>query len=1138
MQDTDFWPDHEALPDDLTEFMDDSYLVKMLETDSIFSDESTLTFDENTDIHLAKELPNTHRKQLAEMFEPTGKMAIPQKRPRATLSKQNTVPNVNSTSKKQKTEGTDRASVQSREDQSCPSPPQSLFYHHPSIQFVTIPDTTFNQFRTQTIPLPVLSLPIPTVTAPILLLAPFPTSLSGYKLQVPPLPPEDNAIVPAVKSSSPAGTLSDTTSRFMSPPCNNEMTQSKESTAVQRSPVKFDMPQSVMKYIQMAKAHMHQICEEMEPRQNLTSHYVAVQVIQREMCRSGKKKNRCLNKEMAVMGDMDRQERLIKLTQVFENSNGAKPKRYILLLGKTGMGKTTLIRKLCQDWAKDCLPQFDFIFLLNSSALVTLGKSHYSLQTLLLDFFNIASCDSSDTEEVYAQVLAAPKRVLFIFDGFNVRDYELLFQEKDFTTLLDKDTKAKSSTARQLFSAILQRVVLPGSSLLISARPRGTACQLLRRLDSILEAIGFTAPNIETYVSKYFSDPDLRESALKCLEKCSYLCHLCWNPRLCRLVCLVLEHTQSSEGLPNSLTELCHKVVYLKIENDKSGSCTQAQNTSKAQVSKRTMRSTRRERKIKTKEIKTGEIYEKKLLSCLFSLAWEGVKSNTSILPRDVCSELKAFGIRKGLFLSYRGRARQSCCKVQIQQVQEKKENVLEEQRQNQHNMNLQENDGDDNSLLQWADPFLQSYLAGIHLSKARNVCPQNLLQNLFSQSAATGRQRPQGEAQELTQRFALGIMFLPRSELRRLHLDINSSRRALFTKHLTGLTLTNLCPDQFLELCHYIFEAGLLHDNNSDIGEARLATYLVENLPEVLTFRGIPLGPPDAYVVQKILERAENGSRAFSLDLEDTGIPISNLRSLVGLGSCSTYRACIADVIVLWQQLQQSGGRKSLQQYVKKFNINPLKIMHLHQIEHLSRLVKIHMNKRLLDCPAEPDVLLEKGVPAVNGLHKLEIDIGPERGPLAFLKLSEFLPSLCELQHLDLEGNNIGDKGAEQLAETFGSLCFLQILNLSQNYIGDNGVQKMVTRLTDLSKLRCLILYSNMISDNGASALAAVLPHMASLTDLDVKYNKLSDVGAQCLGASLRECKKIKTLRMWNQCIPYGVFERLQQQDSRILWH
>lgn len=29
-----------------------------------------------------------------------------------------------------------------------------------------------------------------------------------------------------------------------------------------------------------------------------------------------------------------------------------------------------------------------------------------------------------------------------------------------------------------------------------------------------------------------------------------------------------------------------------------------------------------------------------------------------------------------------------------------------------------------------------------------------------------------------------------------------------------------------------------------------------------------------------------------------------------------------------------------------------------------------------------------------------------------------------------------------------------------------------------------------------------------------------------------------LTSLRMWNQCIPYGVFERLQLQDSRILWH
>uniref|UniRef100_A0A3Q2DBE5 Class II, major histocompatibility complex, transactivator n=1 Tax=Cyprinodon variegatus TaxID=28743 RepID=A0A3Q2DBE5_CYPVA len=853
--------------------------------------------------------------------------------------------------------------------------------------------------------------------------------------------------------------------------CISDLSPCKEPP---KSPTVVEIPQTVKDYIQQSKTHMSQKCLDMEAGLQLTTHYVDVSVSQREIVRAGKNTNRCLDKELIITGDIDRQKSSVGQSQVrvFLYLNG---KRYNLLFGNAGMGKTTLIKKLCLDWSKDLIPQFDFVFLLDGKQL-NLTEPVHSLQTLLLNQSSFAP-PCTDPEGVYAQILSAPKRVLVVFDGFDeLRDYEMLLQtqEKELVAALQKDSKAQAFTVKQLFSGILQRVLLPGCTLLLATRPRGTANQLLRRADSFLEVCGFTPENVETYVSQYFSDTELRASALDLLKSCSYLKLLCWNPALCHLVCTVLEHGKGSEALPRTLTALCHEVLSLKLEKDTNSS-------------------------------QGGE-----LLSQLSSLAWEGIKSNSTTVPRGrgVSHKVREFGLRTGLLLSQSLTTRTT---FQTESVggggggdNSGMEKVQDEESKSKEGKTF---DVDEDSLLLWANPFLQR---------------------------GKGRRKPQREELELTQRFAVGLLFHNRTELKRLHScsdiifrDMVPSKQALVMKHLEGLSFGDLSSAQILEVCNYVYEASFTHkDSGTDAG-GKVLDHLAAHLPEFVTFRGVPLNPPDVFTVQSILSKAGAEGRGFRLDLEDSGIKICGLKSLVGLSNINTYRACIADVITLWEELETDAEEALLQGAVSKFKIHPLKATQVCHIEHLEKLVSIHTLS-----------VLAEGVPAVKELYKLEFELGPENGPLALPKLWDLLPGLHNLQHLDLENSKIGDKGAEKLANALVSLHSLEILNLSENCIGDQGLKKLAVVLKDLPKLHCLSLYSNVISDEGAESLAAVLPHMASLTELDVKYNKMTDVGAQSLGASLKNCEKVKTLRMWNQCIPYGVFERLQQQDSRILWH
>lgn len=80
------------------------------------------------------------------------------------------------------------------------------------------------------------------------------------------------------------------------------------------------LSEAVKDFIQENKAHVSQSCQDMEDGLSLSSHYVEVNVNQREVLRSGKNTNKntnkCLDKDLVIKGDTDRLKSSLGPSQV------------------------------------------------------------------------------------------------------------------------------------------------------------------------------------------------------------------------------------------------------------------------------------------------------------------------------------------------------------------------------------------------------------------------------------------------------------------------------------------------------------------------------------------------------------------------------------------------------------------------------------------------------------------------------------------------------------------------------------------------------------------------------------------------------------------------------------------------------
>ena len=147
---------------------------------------------------------------------------------------------------------------------------------------------------------------------------------------------------------------------------------------------------------------------------------------------------------------------------------------------------------------------------------------------------------------------------------------------------------------------------------------------------------------------------------------------------------------------------------------------------------------------------------------------------------------------------------------------------------------------------------------------------------------------------------------------------------------------------------------------------------------------------------------------------------------------------------------------------------------------------------------------------------HITSLDLNLSHNDITFYglnSLSRKLKGMVQLQALNLSHNSIGSDSATHLANGIEYCTLLKKLNISFNNIQSEGAVSLAGRLKCLPGLEELNLCDNNIASDGAMALAGGLRCFTELRYFNISRNQIDLEGAKAIITSLKECDNLEIL-------------------------
>ena len=247
----------------------------------------------------------------------------------------------------------------------------------------------------------------------------------------------------------------------------------------------------------------------------------------------------------------------IQVSQLFDKLHDRDAPRNVLILGKAGIGKTTLVKQIAKQWAEKKLWNDDVEYLFVITLRELRQERNLTLGDILLGGLRLTEEEKS---KALKQLCEKSERTMVVLEGMDEASY-FKYEKKlqrDCTMEVDVNT---------LLSGIIGDTMLPGANIIITSRPNDNIPTAMCHRTA--ELYGFTQESIKEYIHKFCGEDTAVEKFITgYLQNNVNIATLCYVPVHANFVCACLTNmypSTNSEDTPYTISTMSQLYVFAVI---------------------------------------------------------------------------------------------------------------------------------------------------------------------------------------------------------------------------------------------------------------------------------------------------------------------------------------------------------------------------------------------------------------------------------------------------------------------------------------------------------------------------------------------------------------------------------------------